>query len=116
MEPQLCSVLFVTLCASFVVQESLHRETQLCAAVSVTVAVNCFTDMALHICKFWYQWTWPTLYMASVSNEQQHMDCTITGFVALHVCNAHSLTHCQAMPVICLVPSRQGGLFLCMQP
>jgi hypothetical protein len=72
---------------------NLHRETQLCAAVSLTVALSCFTDMAMHIFKFWYQWH--TFYMASVSNEQQHMDCTITWFEALNMCNALSSTHRQ---------------------
>ena len=28
---------------------NLHRQTQLYAAVSVTVAVSCYTDMAVHV-------------------------------------------------------------------
>ena len=50
MEPHLCSVLFVTLSAIYVMQGNLQH----CAAVSVTVAVNSFIDMAVHIFKFWY--------------------------------------------------------------
>ena len=54
METHLCFVLFSTLSASYVMQENLHRETQLCAAVSVTAAGKSFTDMAVHVFQFWY--------------------------------------------------------------
>ena len=51
---------------------------------------------------------WHTFCIASVSNEQQQMDCTLTWFVALHMCNARLLldnvTHCQATSYCRIVP------------
>lgn len=46
MEAHLCSVLFVTLSASYVMQEILHREGQPCAAVFVTATFAVFPSPA----------------------------------------------------------------------